>query len=453
MGQRVSHNMCCSVRDKNEKGRNLALVGAPQFRCSEVEVRIETPSFLAFAPLWSHSNGAAPPKRLALAGDQEVHVYRISDELMTSDTPNITLEHTLTLPSGQCVTGILFTEESSSRNLAVAFGPRTSTEDRSHVGSGPYVVRIWSCEPLNPWSGRPAESPAPSIWKWNEGYSESLEDHRAPCLRLVASPAYLLTADNLGECRVWQKNKAFAKRAVAKLHQGGIADLAVDRLFVYSAGNEDRRISVWSVPDLTPVLNITADFPEEMVIGFPSEGSPAVSPMQMPTLQTAPYRLARLTALKRPLSRWAGSQGSNRNQKTPKGSIYLAGVMAGGNDNVEGAEQGVLMEWALGHQPFCQSLQIAHESPIASMAYGPYDNGPLVTADAFGVFRVWDCVPRLTCSQQLEILNLGELRGNRFGSGVAMVVEPQRGLYSTVGDKRLFVWRRHQLSELLQDPF
>merc|ERR1711862_439800 len=102
-----------------------------------------------------------------------------------------------------------------------------------------------------------------------------------------------------------------------------------------------------------------------------------------------------------------------------------------------GAGAGVLMEWGFGEKPVCFSAQVAHSTPIVSMVYGPYDNGPLVTADARGVFRVWEILldRGLRFSQQIELLCVPK-------GEIAVCVEQPRGLYVAASGKRLFVWQR-----------
>jgi len=95
------------------------------------------------------------------------------------------------------------------------------------------------------------------------------------------------------------------------------------------------------------------------------------------------------------------------------------------------------MVWTLGADPACKSVQIAHESKIAAIAYGPYDNGPLVTADMHGIFRVWDFTPRLWPLQHVDTRSV-ESRAP------SIVVDPMnRALYSVVGAPRLFIWLPH----------
>lgn len=441
MGQPVSHSICCSLREKQYE-QNLwpVAVGPPQFHHSEVEVQIEQPRFMAYGPLWHKE--AAVSRRLAVASKREVHVYRLpTDE--ESHSPGggasswLSLEHTLTLPENQEVTCIHYSDDTNSRNLVVAYGPIAGL-------SGAHRARVWSCEEKSEVGADKQE--AVNVWHMDR-YAHSLDDHNDAIVKLASSQAFFVTADSAGSCGVWQKNKGFVRRSFAKLHNGSIADLAADRFFVYSAGQQDLHICVWAVPDLAQVISVQADLPKDLFPGLSRSASLASDGKKkgadmvqaLPALASSPRpacRLSGLTALRRPLSRWAGSQGSSRSAKAPKGTLFVAGVFAE-NCEVAGEGAGVLMELSLGEKPVCQTAQIAHDSPIVSLAYGPYDNGPLITADTRGVFRVWDCVPRLMCSQHVEF------QGVPGGFPAAVIaVEPHCGLYSSLGDKRLVVWRR-----------
>eukprot|EP00929_Paragymnodinium_shiwhaense_P023921 TRINITY_DN14866_c0_g1_i1.p1 TRINITY_DN14866_c0_g1~~TRINITY_DN14866_c0_g1_i1.p1 ORF type:complete len:478 (-),score=63.99 TRINITY_DN14866_c0_g1_i1:184-1617(-) len=468
MGQTATRSyMCCSVRDKYGAGGPGLLPGsAPQFDSLEVDLSIERAQFAAFAPL--HQRTEVPlARRIALASDNEVHVYRLPDtELSVTDpSPQFPICNKLVLAKGQVVTGLLFCDDDTSRQLAVAFGP----ED----GVGPSRVRIWSCEAAKSQAADGEADTAPIMsWKQNEGFLAELDDQTTRVSRLAASRTYLLTADDDGECRVWQKNRSFHRRASSTIHPGGVADLSADRLFAYSAGLEDRRLCVWALPDLSPVLSLAVDIPQDLLpqlalppldaTGVPVTAmmTPAPAPLESsahaPVLSsrprngkdsargsalsgdnpdTAPGRIGQLTLLRRPLSRWAGWQGSSRGPKAPRGVVFLAGVLSDTCEVCPGA--GVLMEWSLGETPTCNSAQVAHPVPIVSMAYGPYDNGPLVTADARGVFRVWEILldRGLRFSQQIELLSAPK-------GDIAVCVEQPRGLYVSAGDKRLYVWQR-----------
>jgi len=423
--------MCCSVRDKHIQGQLVPVGSAPQFESFEVEVKMERAVFASFAPLHQRQE-VVQTRRIALASRTQVQVYTVSDmETTSSETTQFPVTHQMAMEAGQEITAILFPDEDSARHFCVAFGP---AEDLSRARKEALIgLQVWSCE---------------ASWKEKEGSVALLEDHLAPITRLAASRAYLLSCDVTGTCYVYQKNKAYAKRATAQLHVGGVADLAADRLFVYSAGSEDRAVCVWALPDLTPVLNVPIDIPIDFMGGLVSPSS-VEEPARIPTMpapasvpdldsKSSQSRLARLSLIRRPLSRWAGWQGSSRGPKMPRGVIFVAGVLGNVSD-IAGEGAGVLMEWSLGEKPSCKNVQIAHESPIELLIYGPYDNGPLVTADAKGVFRVWEfqLEKGLRFSQQIELLcmaNPGEL---------TVCVEQPRGLYVTAGG-RLFVWQRNQ---------
>lgn len=418
--------MCCSVRDKQEGVSHVSMAAAaPHFKCSEVTLPLDLRTkLLVFAPLWPGGHAATAVRRMALAGDGGVYVFRMGGG--PCDQQQLKLEHALRLEDGQSATALLFKDEDSSRHLIVALAPRPGAPPSTPRGPKlGHVVRVWSCGVEGP------EPDGVEEWRLDEGYMASLEEHAAPVTRMAVSSTYLLTADALGHCHVWQKTRGFAARAEARLHQGGLTDLAVDRLFAYTVGAQDMSVRVWSVPDLKPVLVIAADTVEAQL---PPAGFGAAFPVGMAPRS---LRLAELTAVRRPVSRWSGSQGSTRNATTPKGIMFVAGSLADGQE-VAGAGAGVLMEWSLGPKPACQGVQVAHDSPIISLAYGPYDNGPLITADARGVFRVWDYTPRLWCSQQVD-------SGGCLGShNLAVAMDPlNRTVYSIVGDSRLFVWRQH----------
>ncbi|CAE8701898.1 unnamed protein product, partial [Polarella glacialis] len=139
--------------------------------------------------------------------------------------------------------------------------------------------------------------------------------------------------------------------------------------------------------------------------------------------------------------------GSARNSGVPRGMLFVAGTVAAGQE-VAGEGAAVLMEWSLSIKPTCQNAIVAHDSPIVAIAYGPYDNGPLITADTNGVCRVWDFTPRLWCSQQVDMRPSMSPKNDGPPSArleVAIASDPlQRALYSIAGDKRLLVWSQTQ---------
>lgn len=495
MGQPASHTICCSFREKQyEQGIHGVFpmgAGPPQFQYNEVQVNLQEQRFAVFAPFWNREGA----RRLAVASEREVHVYRFCDEDFPRDlaalmafpgegaTQRFGLEWTLELPEGQEVTSICFTDDSSSKTLAVASAPTAGSN------GGKPRVRVWNCDPPEATEGRDFNKSAKSTATWTLDSKSSswdvekhcvatLEEHGDAITKFAASTTFLLTADAKGNAVVWQKSKGFTKRATARLHQGKIADLAVDRFFVYSAGFEDLLIRAWSVPDLTSILTIQASVPRELLCSDPAHNArglfedlaaSAAGAMEAAGVapRAPPYQLCAVTAVRRPVSRWAGSQGSTRSAKVPKGMLFVGGTLGEQSSEVAGVGAGILMEWTLGEHPACISAQVAHDSPIVAIAYGPYDNGPVITADTQGVFRVWDCVPRLTCSQRLQFPakepapvpalsatapppaeeeakqeGIGSAVGATAPQCVAIAMEPQVGLYTTTGDDRLCIWRR-----------
>ncbi|CAE8718816.1 unnamed protein product, partial [Polarella glacialis] len=299
MGLPLSRNICCSVRDKDGKGRPLGIGSAefPQFDLSEVEIPLQKPLFIAFSPLWH--TGAASVRRLAMASTREVHVYLMSDSLSSSSKPGdsappMLLEHSLVLEAGLEVTALIFRDEDSSRGLVVAFSGQQGNKTW-------HRVRVWSCDSLSSAaSGLPVgtqQELEPELLRtaeWStEGYMVSLDDHVEKVTCLAVTSTFLLSADKSGECRVWQKNRSFNLRAAARLHLGAITDLAVDRFFAYSIGQhvyageleKDLTVRIWAVPDLKAVLSISAENVQGLGLGsgmhpllplLPSHGSPPV---------------------------------------------------------------------------------------------------------------------------------------------------------------------------------
>jgi len=99
-------------------------------------------------------------------------------------------------------------------------------------------------------------------------------------------------------------------------------------------------------------------------------------------------------------------------------------------------EGSCIMVWSLSPKPVCRALEVVPGEVITSMAYGPYDNGPLMTADNLGLVRVWDCQPDLTCLQIAQAPLPGEC------TPVVAVDHMREALYSVTGDERLYIWRR-----------
>jgi len=461
MGHSASRGACCSIRDKIGDGSVPMALGAnPQFESLEADVLLDKPIFSSFAPV--HQRQEVPfARRIALASRKEVHVYRLPDaELSSLAMPlQFPLCNRLHAGPGQVVTSIMFVDEDNSRQLAIAFSP----EDQSVPSRLGNRVRIWNCE-ASPEKGpqrmtsrekataSTAEVPETVEWNANEGFSLELEVHPSPITKICASRTYLFTADTAGAVRVWQKNRNYERRSVAVLHPKGIADISADRLFVYSAG-QDGRLCVWSLPGLGLVYSVPIDIPADILVNSLHSSDADAPSLPMPRRQISSSsspasgkqgsprgagvgRIGELSLIRRPLSRWAGWQGSSRGPKVARGIIIVAGILSANCEVCPGSS--VLMEWCLGESPACRSAQVAHETPIINMVYGPYDNGPLVTVDTRGVFRVWDMNlldVGLRLSQQIELFAIP--RGV-----ITLCVEQPRGLYVAAQGGKLFCWQR-----------
>lgn len=426
MGAPLSRNMCCSIREKDGFGKPFA--PSPHFLCSEVELSLDKLLFVAFSPLW-----AAGTRRLAVANAQTVHVYRMSDGKFERPI----LESTLEVEEGFSVTALIFRDEEYSRAFAIACRP----DARRGVK---HYIRIWPCDPSGEQLRETSQSVAPRALQ-RDAYIHSLDDHVAPVSHLAVNSTYLVSCDASGECRVWQKNRDMALRATARLHKGPVVDVAVDKHFVYSLG-EEANLRIWSTELLKPVAVIQIDSIEASCLMASPSPDMALVPV-LSSNQASPQergssmslQLSRLSALKRPVSRWSGGQATSGRgtTNTPRGLLFVAGTMAKGQ-YAAGENAGVLMEWSIGATSCCQNAVIAHDVPILSIAYGPCDNGPLITCDANGLCRIWDCSPRLWCSQQIEASGT---QGPHSLAKVSVASDPaNNSLYSVAGEKRLLVW-------------
>lgn len=401
--------------------------GPTSFIHAEQELQLKRPRFIAYAPLYGDGG---TEKRLAVASENWVHVYSVTHS--NGDALDLQMEREFSLEFAQMVTGVAFADANSSSKLAVAFGPRSGAK-------ATHRARIWALQSC----ASPSSEPALPL-DGASGYAFSLEEHTAPINFVVANHAYFVTGDRSGECRVWHKGKQFARKGFAKLHEGGIVDLSLDRVFLYSAGVDSWSVRVWRLPDLSSVLAVPMEIPIEMLsapqydpwrsdCNSPRRSSPPHSPRscydppRSPSSRSSSMHLA-VTVLRRPQSRWAASRADRTT-----GVLYAAGLLQG---NGPGSGCGALCEWSLGSNVRCQIAQVAHEAPIVALVYGPYDNGPLITANALGVFRIWNIVPRLRCVQEVTITSSSD------ALNIAIAIRPHWGFFSIAGDDRLTVWHR-----------
>lgn len=384
--------MCCSTREKWERRHvDISSDPSPQFWVDESILDFEAPKFLDFGPLWqTHSSSST--RRLAVGGDRRVAVFRVVEE-EPGQVPTLVLEFQAVTKVGQEITAIQFADQCVASDLIVSYGSDVKQE---------WTTNIFRCL-----------EHGTEMWDLSLDCHASLGAHTMPVTRLRTSQDYLVAADEAGLCQTWQK-RSYAHQCASVLH-GGFADLVVDRLFAFSIARDDTSVHVWTLPNLVDVMTVAVEVPCVTPKGL--------AEAQVPVLK-------RLTALKRPLSRWSGSHDYGRTAK-PRGVLFMTGVV-----DVEGeGESSAIMEWHLSKEPTCRQAVLAHTAPIATLAHGPYDNGPLIVLDESGVFSIWDVGPRFSCSQSVDL-------GMADGATAALAMEPQLGLYVVCSDSRLCVWRR-----------
>lgn len=460
--------MCCSVRDKEGiRARFLNTSQNVPFECVTAQVTLQDPRFLALAPLWQTDEEPPKPRRLALASESKVHIYRVPDTEPVErpggdngfDPASLRLEYTLELGAGMVISAVVFNrrgdERKGERNMPMSLFVAACPAEGV---SAPNTVKAWIFPTAQ--SAGFENGAEVTVWTWNQGQVITTQ-HAARVDHLATSPQYLLTADGTGACSVWDKSKSFTNKGSEKLHdesQGGLSDLVAERHFAYSSGRTDLLVKVWGLPDLRLVMQTSMHpkiraplIPESSVQPQPPQSPDSTKPQLefqgVPCIKLAgqaaeisdglPCTLAELTGLRRPASRWCGAQASERVRAGagPRGLLFVAGMLSVTSDIADVAAS-VLMVLALGKDPECHAIQIAHDTPIAAISYGPYDNGPLVTADACGIFRVWEYAPRLVCLQQGNI-------GGGAPCHPAIAMDPmERALYSITGNQRLIIWKQ-----------
>eukprot|EP00929_Paragymnodinium_shiwhaense_P038858 TRINITY_DN20477_c0_g1_i1.p1 TRINITY_DN20477_c0_g1~~TRINITY_DN20477_c0_g1_i1.p1 ORF type:complete len:517 (-),score=52.98 TRINITY_DN20477_c0_g1_i1:183-1658(-) len=475
MGQRaavagVSENFCCSSRDKKETFRGNGFHANSQFAVLQRHLVHQKATHVAFGPVYGSD---ACLKRLAIAGSRStssssssssssapsgaeaaqwrgsVQVLVVDEDLDGfADGPDLQDEFELLLPEGHRVTALMWMEETASKYLLIASGPDGSSA--SAKSSGQHMLQIASMEAAVsavPPTAKGARRQLPwDSWKL---IGICLEESTASFTHVLCNHISLVAVDCEGVCKVWHRQRqerngklGWQKRAAVRLHEEGISDVAVDRYFLHTVGLRGLTVCAWLIPDLAPAATITCQIPVDLAVSLPPPLPQMTTAVVLPAMyegdpaayrKGGDYQLDRLTAVVRPQSRWARSRVA---QKTPLGAVYVAGVLAGNGAQDPMVGAGILTEWQLGQHSRCLSAQIAHESPIVSLVFGPYDNGPLITSDCRGEFRIWDINSRLQCVQQV-------CHGIGRCEALSLAVEPKMGgLYVVLGGDTLYVWRR-----------
>eukprot|EP00397_Hematodinium_sp_SG-2012_P020552 GEMP01021178.1.p1 GENE.GEMP01021178.1~~GEMP01021178.1.p1 ORF type:complete len:339 (+),score=50.77 GEMP01021178.1:327-1343(+) len=308
-------------------------------------------------------------KRVAVASSCNVLVF----EVVELDGLDFREEHAF---STSGVTTIGFPDEATSDNLCLGYVDGT--------------IRIYSCVK-------------------SFTLLQKLTNHRCEITVIASSQDYLIIGDAEGVISVTQKPEqggdgwSFVKKEAK--HPGSVVSLVVDRCFAYSIST-DLYIRIWAHPSLVPISTIDCE------VVHPPSRAEAVN-------------LQRLLVVERPTSRW-GLQGSIRGTDNhPGGMLFAVGERAC-------TEEGVLLEYNLAKNEWT-SASVAHEKCISTMVFGPYDNGPLITATVDGTIDMWKW-----SSGEMICKTLGEVV--RDGSGpTALVTEPQRRLY-TLSEGILAAW-------------
>lgn len=473
--------MCCAVRDK-DGGEGAGLGKAPQFTCVDAEVTlVDEACFVTFSPLYTQE--AAKPRHLAVASREEMCIFHRPSPAtdLSSCLAGLCCTHRLRLDANLQINAILFVDDDNSRQVAVATGPTGCDPAAPNRGPGVHSTKVFVCDSSGTRPRPTREAPWSGVdWSFKNDAVAMLEGHTATIVKLVSNRQFVLSADLAGQVAIWAKprlpGKVFERKAMALCHDGGVADACIDRSFAYTVGRQENRVCIWQLPELMPqVLSLPIDLHEELLNSLQPRLQPLPSTgprLEMPTSKdcdatgaagiranalTPRSPIARVNLLRRPLSRWAGAPNVSKGAQPvqlPRGCLFVAAIVGAGCE-VAGPGAGLLMEWTLGEHPNLHSLQVAHDSPIVSMTYGPYDNGPIITADTRGTFRVWEfSLDRgLQLSQQLSIMSA--LTPYDMASRVdwarymlppsvgwpAVVVEPPTSVYMVVRG-RLFICQR-----------
>merc|ERR1712151_762676 len=133
---------------------------------------------------------------------------------------------------------------------------------------------------------------------------------------------------------------------------------------------EETCVCVWSLPhinspdeQLALVLRIPIEVPAGQLPHLTEGEQPAARPNY-----GKDFLSVRVTLLRRPLSRWAGCQGSTKRPKCPRGCLFAAATVSE-KCEVAGVGAGLLLEWSLGERAVLTGAQVAHDTPIVSLSY------------------------------------------------------------------------------------
>lgn len=420
---------CCSQR---EKGTFVGGSKHRRFAYDVIPVDLSPATLLSISPLYvpSQSSSSAKkevPRRIAVGNETEVRVFQLRKDVDedgdVNGPPILELEATASCISGMRFSSLHFVDDLRPRLLAAGLA---CADDRGQRDKTQPCIVIWDCDDC----GSKARDSDCETECLSLSVAMELSGLSPPVTHLAATSLYFVAADGAGGCGVWNKKTGFQMHGCNMLHEGGVADMAVDKQYVYSAGAQDCRIAISAISDLSLIqeinLSCTSSFKGVTLYDgrAPNNGDKA----------TGDLEVAQITAARRPLSRWTAVQ-RNSNNKGPSGLLFVAAVRRLPNDPYDDGT-GILMEWHLSERPTCIAACIAHDGPIKALAFGPYDNGPLITADGLGGVSIWDWGIMM---QRAQLVRLSQ--ASTCGL-VSFAVEPQCGFYSVSGGDTLCVWRQ-----------
>eukprot|EP00929_Paragymnodinium_shiwhaense_P120865 TRINITY_DN92939_c0_g1_i1.p1 TRINITY_DN92939_c0_g1~~TRINITY_DN92939_c0_g1_i1.p1 ORF type:complete len:466 (-),score=20.23 TRINITY_DN92939_c0_g1_i1:265-1662(-) len=225
-------------------------------------------------------------------------------------------------------------------------------------------------------------------------------DREVTCMASTAIRLYV--ADAGGCCACFCKmdmmgHVGIEEGRLALLHKGAVSQLVADAFFVYSAGASDFQVSVWD-----------SDLQEQRLR---IDVRTAMGPQRPPAANS-------ISGLVRPSSRW-GSRSCHSQGVT--GLLFLSVAST--------SREGLIVSWNLstGNMPHVIN---AHAAPVSALAYGPYDNGPLLSAGMDSTIKAWD-TNSLQCVRSLR---------NAGGYVTFITVEPQHRLFTLDTGGWLRVW-------------
>mmetsp|Transcript_22862 Transcript_22862/g.50157 ORF Transcript_22862/g.50157 Transcript_22862/m.50157 type:complete len:416 (-) Transcript_22862:79-1326(-) len=375
---------CCALRSKD--GKPALDQGTSRKVATVASAYVGFGDHVVFAPLWATPD-AGQKKRIAVIGSEQLRVYEIVEK---EESVSFELCLNQIADPGESFTALSFWSSSESTKLVAAVFKAVpiASSGKAKAGEDPLAWQLQKSAVLRVWDLSTQEDKRPeAVDNWHQVVRElgsSGKRHQQQVSCIAVNPTKVVSADDQGECFVWNKADPSQGLVSKLIHAGGVGGIDCDRVCLYSVGALDRTVGVWDIRNLNALQTID-------VAATPGLG-----------------KMRALLGVCRPASRWAAVAS----QKTPaaQGFIFVSAWSEQG--------EGLLMEWTLG-TPKCRSLVRAHAAKVNCMAYGPYDNGPILSTGADGHIRVWHHAAMKCISAAQE----------KSGSVKSLCVEPQVRFY------------------------